>query len=409
MTQHSSLSDARRDPATFKRRVLLCVAGLSPQVVTEALYALAVANREAPWIPTEIHVITTQVGAQQARLSLLAPDRDQFGRLCRDYGLPPIAFDASSFTVIEGADEKPLQDISTPADNEAAGDAILRVVARYAADPNCAIHASIAGGRKTMGFFLGYAMSLCGRPQDRLSHVLVTEQFEGHRDFFYPPRQPVTLQSRDGREISTADARIMLAEIPFILLRGGLPFALQDGLAGYAETVRAYRPNAGDETVVVDTDRGVIGWRGQAIELTPTEMAVYTWLAERRIMVGEPEPMSRRRGDAKRLHREFRKVLENRFHEFGRAANAAESMAQAVRDIDDLDEWLAPHRTRINRKIQVRFGRTGVEAIGIRTVGRNKDKTFELAVPAAWLRIVPDKRPVGVAARPRTPSARRHR
>jgi CRISPR-associated protein (TIGR02584 family) len=34
---------------------------------------------------------------------------------------------------------------------------------------------SIAGGRKTMGFYAGYALSLYGRAQDRMSHVLVEE------------------------------------------------------------------------------------------------------------------------------------------------------------------------------------------------------------------------------------------
>jgi CRISPR-associated protein (TIGR02584 family) len=59
-------------------------------------------------------------------------------------------------------------------------------VRELTADPDCAIHASIAGGRKTMGFYLGYALSLFGRPQDRLSHVLVSSPFESNQNFFYP-------------------------------------------------------------------------------------------------------------------------------------------------------------------------------------------------------------------------------
>lgn len=386
MTDAIRSADFDLDPCACKRRVLLCVAGLSPQIITETLYALAVAEREKPWIPTEIHVITTVTGAQQARLALLAPDRDQFGRLCRDHGLPPIAFDHSSFTVIENAAGLPLADISTPADNEAAGDAILRVVARYAADPDCAIHASIAGGRKTMGFFLGYAMSLYGRPQDRLSHVLVSEHFESHRDFFYPPPAPVTLQHRDGREMSTADARIMLADIPFILLRGGLPRDLQDGKAGYAETVRAYRPPNTDESVTIDTGRGIIEWRGQAIELKPTELAVYVWFAERRRAPDQCAPMDQQAGDVRRLHAEFDRILRRHFVEYARGFTPVENMTTTVKAIDQFGTWLSPHRTRINGKIKARFGETGVQAIGIRTVGRLRKKVFELAAPAEWIR-----------------------
>lgn len=39
-----------------------------------------------------------------------------------------------------------------------------------------------------MGYYLGYALSLYGRAQDRLSHVLVTERYESLRDFFIPHR-----------------------------------------------------------------------------------------------------------------------------------------------------------------------------------------------------------------------------
>lgn len=386
MTASDSLVDTAHDPCAYARRVLLCVAGLSPQIITETLYALAVAKREKPWIPTEIHVITTLTGAQQAKLALLAPDRDQFGRLCRDYRLPPIAFDQSSFTVIEDACGMPLADISTPADNEAAGNAILRVVAGYAGDPDCAIHASIAGGRKTMGFFLGYAISLCGRPQDRLSHVLVSEQFESHRDFFYPPPTPMTLQHRDGREISTADARIMLAEIPFIPLRGGLPSDLQDGRAGYAETVRAYRPINTDETVTIVPRSGVVEWRGQAIELTPTEMAIYLWLAERRLAPERAAPMDQATGDIKRLHSEFDRIVRRHFSEYDRRFTPVEKMAETVTAMDALDEWLGPHRTRINGKIKARFGNVGVRTIGIQAKGRTCKKVLELSAPAEWIR-----------------------
>jgi CRISPR-associated protein (TIGR02584 family) len=40
------------------------------------------------------------------------------------------------------------------------------------ADPQASLHVSIAGERKTMGFYVGYALSLFGRTQGRLSHVL---------------------------------------------------------------------------------------------------------------------------------------------------------------------------------------------------------------------------------------------
>ncbi len=70
------------------------------------------------------------------------------------------------------------------ADNAAVADFITEEVREITADPNASLHVSIAGGRKTMGFYVGYALSLFGRAQDRLSHVLVPPAFESPRRFF---------------------------------------------------------------------------------------------------------------------------------------------------------------------------------------------------------------------------------
>lgn len=50
-------------PADFPRRVLLAVSGLTPQIVTETIYALAV-NKLAPFVPTEVHLITSAEGGR---------------------------------------------------------------------------------------------------------------------------------------------------------------------------------------------------------------------------------------------------------------------------------------------------------------------------------------------------------
>jgi CRISPR-associated protein (TIGR02584 family) len=172
-------------PSFFPRRVLLAVTGLTPQVVTETLYALAVWS-EPKFIPTEVHLVTTLEGAERARLGLLHERTGWFHRLRGEYGLPEIRFDMQTIHVLSDAAGTPLADIRVPADNERAADLITELVRRITDDPASALHVSIAGGRKTMGFYAGYALSLFGRPQDRLSHVLVSPPYESHPAFFYP-------------------------------------------------------------------------------------------------------------------------------------------------------------------------------------------------------------------------------
>jgi CRISPR-associated protein (TIGR02584 family) len=139
-------------PHAYPRRILVAVTGLSPQIVTETLYALAVEPLGAAFIPTEVHLITTRSGAEKARLALLSDEPGWFHRLCHDYALPAIHFTPDTIHVLEGADGKPLDDIRSPADNRRAADGITALIREFTADPDCALHVSIAGGRKTMGF-----------------------------------------------------------------------------------------------------------------------------------------------------------------------------------------------------------------------------------------------------------------
>lgn len=54
---------------------------------------------------------------------------------------------AAELSLLSDAHGHPLNDIRSPADNRAAADFITAQVRAITADPGCALHASIAGGR----------------------------------------------------------------------------------------------------------------------------------------------------------------------------------------------------------------------------------------------------------------------
>lgn len=281
-----SMSEPRQ-PHDYPRRILLCVTGLSPQIVTETLYALAIEHQPA-FVPTEVHLLTTSEGAKLAQASLLHPDGGQFLTLFAEW--PQLArptMDTETIHVIAGPDGQPLTDIRTPAENTAAADAIASVVRDLTRDPESAVHVSIAGGRKTMGFYLGYALSLYARPQDRLSHVLVSAPFESHPEFFYPPRQPRRLATRDGHHIDTADARVTLAEIPFVRLRHGLPEALLQGKARFSEAVSAIQQSLAPPHLLIDLGKRRVVCGNTTVAMKPQLLA---WLAWWAILVQEGRP-----------------------------------------------------------------------------------------------------------------------
>ena len=69
-----------------KKRILVAVTGMSPQIVTETLYAL---YTQQQWLPQEVHVLTTQTGADNIAASLLG-ECGFFRRLCDEYELQEV-------------------------------------------------------------------------------------------------------------------------------------------------------------------------------------------------------------------------------------------------------------------------------------------------------------------------------
>lgn len=274
MTPHPSR------PETYPRRTLVVVTGMSPQVVTETTYALAVATKPA-WLPTEVRLVTTRKGARIAERDLLQSGGGWFHRLRRDYQLPAIDFDAQSIHTLSQDDGEPMDDIQTPADNTAAADAITQLLCELTRDDEGALHVSIAGGRKTMGFYLGYALSLYGRAQDRLSHVLVSPPYESHPEFFYPTPTASRIRTRDGDRVDARDARVGLAEIPFVRLREGLPQDLLEGKIRFHDAVEAAQRALGPVELVIDLRGQRVCAGGRNFHLPPVQLALLAWLARR--------------------------------------------------------------------------------------------------------------------------------
>ena len=269
-------------PETHPRRILLAVTGLSPPVVTETLYALAVERR---WVPTEIRLVTTGRGAEEAERALLSDDPGWFHRLCADYRLPEIIFGPDDIHVIAGPHGEPLNDILTEADNAAVADFITEQVRLLTADPGASLHVSIAGGRKTMGFYVGYALSLFGRAQDRLSHVLVSPPFEQAPEFFSPA--PVTRFVRaQGQTLDAHAARVHLGDIPFVRLRDGLTDHILQGRLSFSEAVKEAQKALPPVALRLDPATRTVTAGGESFVLDRPLFALY-WLMARRCRDGQ--------------------------------------------------------------------------------------------------------------------------
>ncbi len=364
---------------SYRRRILLAVTGLSPQVVTETVYALAVAQ-EMPWIPTEVHLITTSEGAKRARLSLLSEEPGWFGQLIEDYGLPEIAFNEDHIHVLRDAQDRPMEDIRSIEDNRLAADQITNRVRELTREGNSALHVSIAGGRKTMGFYLGYALSLYGRPQDRLSHVLVSAPFESSWNFFYPTPYSQVIELPNKELEDTRNASVMLAEIPFVPLRHGLDERLIHGEVAYVEAVESARRAFAPPRLRIDLRARRIEAAGRVFNVAPAELALLALLARRARDEADPIPTPRKSlpgqpcGDPE-LGRAFLSTYEEIVGEMG----DTEETERALRHGMDQD-YLASLLSKLRRRILDNLGPTAAEPYLVNR-GRKRVGSYALELP----------------------------
>ena len=206
---------------------LIAVTGLSPAVVTETLWALAHSPR--PTLPERVEFITTAIGAEVIERQLFTPSPEWNGStvwesLRQTLGCTPdqlIASPAQVITMSDGTRGRALElaDIRTPAENQAAAEFLFSRVWNVVRDPAQRLIASVAGGRKTMGALLHSAVTLIGREDDLITHVLVDPPYETLPGFFFPAQPACPLLDGRGRAHEPGAARIQLAEVPFVPLR----------------------------------------------------------------------------------------------------------------------------------------------------------------------------------------------
>lgn len=402
-------------PPAHTRRILVCVTGMSPQVVTETVYALAVRQTPA-FVPTEIHLVSTALGAEQARLELTAEGNDQLGRLCRDYGIDRggIRFDDSTIHVITDAHGHPVRDLLTPADNNDAADCLVRVLRQFTEDAGSAVHVSIAGGRKTMGFYAGYALSLLGRSQDRLSHVLVSEPFEAERRFFYPTRKSAVIDIK-GRAADASTAEVTLAEIPFVRLRRHVdPKLLKSSETGYRALVRGAEKSLDTgsleirflkETTARPPELQII-CAGTPVHLPPMHAAVYCYFAERAAMGLPPiayQDIELRKDVLRQAGRYLArgdtpyKMLRKRIDQCEPIAGQQPAASSAADVTESRRNFLEQAKSKIRRALIEALGTAAAAPYEIHNFGPKGRSAYGLRAPAQTIRIVDD-------ADPETPS-----
>ena len=207
-----------------KRKILVAGMGASPAVLTNAVWALA--HQSEPVVPDEIVVFITKDGKALLKKELVDGGvwADMLECLTRD-GVDvegKLMFGETSIRSIPDAKGNEIYDLRTGEDNLRAADFMLAQLRQYTEDSGVELHVSIAGGRKTMSALLLSCMTLLGREDDKVYHVLLPPEFEGGTEpVFFFPKKGVKHKSRvTGKIYQGAKVQSELFEVPFVRMRG---------------------------------------------------------------------------------------------------------------------------------------------------------------------------------------------
>jgi len=198
---------------------LLIATGKTPQVVTETVFEINRLEEREP--PAVVHVATTRLGKAYGEAQLLGREREDPERgtpvedaaprwpiFCEEILKRPPGDDGSAPIDLEfhvpTVEGRGIDDIRRRGDDTRFANLCYRLVERLTREDQFPLVGSIAGGRKTMSAHLMTAFSVYGRPEDQLTHVLVSDaSLEGDSSFFYPkPGDPDF-----GRLIDLVDVR----------------------------------------------------------------------------------------------------------------------------------------------------------------------------------------------------------
>lgn len=207
-----------------KRIILVSAMGTSPAVLTNMVWGLA--HQKHSIVPDEIVVFITKSGKElliqrlfddgvwnEMRSNLKREKIEIDGKL---------VFGATSIRVIPDAEGNEIEDLRTGDDNLRAADFMLSQLRQYTEDSETELHVSIAGGRKTISALLFSCMTLLGREQDKVYHVLLPPVFEqGVEPPFFFPEPGVTYTAKaTGKKYKANKVQSELFEVPFVRMRG---------------------------------------------------------------------------------------------------------------------------------------------------------------------------------------------
>lgn len=372
------------------KNILLAVVGLSPQVITETLFALHQQNRKVD----VIHIITTRQGKEKINAHLLPPGDGKYYQYLKEYDINPesINFGCDNVHTVKDGNGMEIDDIAGEEENESLLRKCLELSFRFTKDSNTAVFFSVAGGRKTMTSCLTLAAQLYGRPQDRVYHVLVSPEFESNRDFYYPPEKsvPIELRDKNGEHYikDTRYAKINLVPVPFISIREQLS---DDMLEEPKDPATLMLSLVREEPyhLTIDLPSGKVAFKNLEFDMMPARLALYAFFAMQKKECKKDVNTCRHCTecflDINGIYDRQEQITELYKKISGRKA-PAEMSDSGILNLNA--ENFNSYKSRIKDDLKKGFGLYAISELAIESVGNRPDTKYGIKIDRDKIRII---------------------
>ncbi len=366
---------------TERTNIFITVSGLTPQVITESLYDFIIQKKLSI---EEVHVITTLRGKKRIQELLLANGQGALYKFCRDYQLEAENY-FPRFQILKDNNQQDLEDIRSVTDNENAANFIVNFIREQTSRNNIQILASIAGGRKTMGVYLAFAMQLFGRPFDQLFHVLVQpEIIENSPSFFYPPPNKKFIIIQNARQqkqkVNLSEIKIENTEIPFLRVSEIIPSLGRDQNMAYSQMVKLTQgiidKNSQLPRLKLELEHKKATLYNEGYQyswkLSPQEMTLYFYLGRHKFLIND---MKNKRKNSEKLFLIFNiYFIHERIHR-----------PTEIFDVKDIQEI----RSRINLKIRKAISNPMLQRfVLINSLPPRYSPRYTLSIPASQIDLI---------------------
>lgn len=355
------------------KNILITVAGLTPQVITETIYCFH-KLRNPPIKIDEVYVITTLPGKEKIKRELI--ENGIFNNLCKRLKAK-ITFGEKNIYLITEKNGNPLDDIRTLEHNEEVAETIWKVVEEHS-KKEVRIHASVAGGRKTMGVYLAMCMSLLGRKGDTLSHVLVDEEKESS-NFYFP-------------KTKEEEKKLSLVEIPYIRMSEVLKIEKPEKKINFVQRIKEYEELLKKiviPDVVIDyEEKKVNADEFGEVRFSEREFFLYSLMAEKR-----KNAECKCEEGCERCFLDVPSILEKsevHLEKFGRYFNYLQSL---FLDSTNSKNYIYENKSKIYEiisRVNTRIENSDIlykEIFKISNIGKRGNKRYGIKIPSKKLTI----------------------